>query len=151
MDVADSPKDKKEMQQPELTIIDLPEVGDIPGQENDIGIETIEQVEDTESDTSLELLSAEVERDWARHLKIERSELREPLRVSRADEFARLIDPRVGKPCMNVENGEHHQLKRCVPLAPREESVRRVKRKQSALVAIDHCSCIVSVELVEVV
>jgi len=34
MDLADSPKDKKEMQQPESTVIDLPEVADIPGQEN---------------------------------------------------------------------------------------------------------------------
>src|SRR6185437_3366189 len=34
MDLPDSPKDKKEMQQPESTFIDLPELSDIPGQEN---------------------------------------------------------------------------------------------------------------------
>ena len=62
------------------------------------GIEMIEHVKDTESDASLELLAAEVECDWARHLKVERCQLREPLRVSRADEFAPLIEQRVGKP-----------------------------------------------------
>ena len=34
MDLPDSPKDKKEMQQPESTFIDLPELSDIPGQAN---------------------------------------------------------------------------------------------------------------------
>lgn len=34
MDLQDSPGDKKEMQEPEITVIDLPEVTDIPWQEN---------------------------------------------------------------------------------------------------------------------
>ena len=34
MDLPDSPKDKKEMQRPESTFIDLPELSDIPGQAN---------------------------------------------------------------------------------------------------------------------
>ena len=34
MDLQDSPDDKKEMQEPEITVIDLPEVTDIPWQEN---------------------------------------------------------------------------------------------------------------------
>jgi len=34
MDLPDSPKDKKEMQQSKSTVIDLPEVTDIPWQEN---------------------------------------------------------------------------------------------------------------------
>jgi hypothetical protein len=33
-DLPDSPGDKKEMQEPEMTFIDLPDVKDIPGQEN---------------------------------------------------------------------------------------------------------------------
>ena len=33
MDLQDSPGDKKEMQEPEITVIDLPEVADIPDQE----------------------------------------------------------------------------------------------------------------------
>src|SRR5450755_2730786 len=34
MDLQDSPGDKKEMQKPEITVIDLPEATDIPWQEN---------------------------------------------------------------------------------------------------------------------
>lgn len=34
IDLPDSPKDKKEMQQSQSTVIDLPELSDIPGQEN---------------------------------------------------------------------------------------------------------------------
>jgi hypothetical protein len=46
-DLTDSPKDKSEMQEPAMTIIDLPDVKDIPGQENVVPAPLGEMADDT--------------------------------------------------------------------------------------------------------
>ena len=57
-----------------------------------LGVEPVEQVENTESYAGLQPVVAERNFNGTRDLEIQRSEAREPLGVSWTDEFAFLVD-----------------------------------------------------------
>src|SRR5271165_157123 len=84
-------------------------------------------------------------------LQVEGTEQRIALRVSGSDKVPFLIDPGIGEPGVNVENGHQSQLVGRLKLAPDQEPVGSIEGQQGTRIWLDHGDSVVAKKLIEVI